>query len=118
MWWLFVTWLPTFLKEQFAFDIKQIGAFAWFPYLLAAMGSLIGGYYSSRQIKKGVNAVVAKRNAVTIGCVIMLASLVTIVFILNSLKEQPEITIGLISITLFGFHFLIGNIQTLPSDFF
>ena len=53
VWWLFVTWLPTFLKEQFEFDIKQIGAFAWFPYLMAAMGSLLGGYYSSRQIKKG-----------------------------------------------------------------
>lgn len=118
VWWLFVTWLPTFLKEQFAFDIKQIGAFAWFPYLLAAMGSLIGGYYSSRQIRKGVNAVLARRKAVTIGCIIMLASLVTIVFMLNSLKDQPEITIGLISITLFGFQFLIGNIQTLPSDFF
>jgi MFS transporter, ACS family, hexuronate transporter len=118
VWWLFVTWLPTFLKEQFAFDIRQIGAFAWFPYLLAAMGSLIGGYYSSRQIRKGVNAVVARRKAVTIGSIIMLVSLVVIVFMLNDLKEQPAITIGLISITLFGFQFLIGNIQTLPSDFF
>ncbi len=118
VWWLFVTWLPTFLKEQFAFDIKQIGAFAWFPYLLAAMGSLIGGYYSSQQIKKGASAVVARRKAVTIGCVIMLVSLVAIVFMLDDLKAQPAITIGLISITLFGFQFLIGNIQTLPSDFF
>ena len=118
VWWLFVTWLPTFLKEQFAFDIKQIGAFAWFPYLLAAMGSLIGGYYSSHQIKKGVSAVVARRKAVTIGCVIMLVSLVAIVFMLDDLKAQPAVTIGLISITLFGFQFLIGNIQTLPSDFF
>jgi ACS family hexuronate transporter-like MFS transporter len=118
IWWLFVTWLPTFLKEQFSFDIKQIGAFAWFPYLLAALGSLAGGYYSSRQIKKGMNAVTARRKAVTIGCSIMLVSLITIVFMLNQLKEQPAITIGLISITLFGFQFLIGNIQTLPSDFF
>ena len=118
VWWLFVTWLPTFLKEQFSFDIKQIGAFAWFPYLLAAMGSLIGGYYSSQQIKKGVCAVVARRKAVTIGCVIMLVSLVAIVIMLDDLKAQPAITIGLISITLFGFQFLIGNIQTLPSDFF
>jgi ACS family hexuronate transporter-like MFS transporter len=118
IWWLFVTWLPTFLKEQFSFDIKQIGAFAWFPYLLAALGSLAGGYYSSRQIKKGMNAVTARRKAVTIGCSIMLVSLITIIFMLNQLKEQPAITIGLISITLFGFQFLIGNIQTLPSDFF
>lgn len=118
VWWLFVTWLPTFLKEQFAFDIKQIGAFAWFPYLLAAMGSLIGGYYSSRQIRKGVDAVIARKKAISIGSVIMLISLVALVVMLNSLKDQPAITIGLISITLFGFQFLIGNLQTLPSDFF
>ena len=118
VWWLFVTWLPTFLKEQFAFDIKQIGAFAWFPYLLAALGSLIGGYYSSGQIKKGSNAVTARKNAITIGSIIMLISLIVIVLLLNHLKDQPEITIGLISITLFGFQFFIGNIQTIPSDLF
>jgi ACS family hexuronate transporter-like MFS transporter len=118
VWWLFVTWLPTFLKEQFSFDIKQIGAFAWFPYLMAALGSLIGGYYSSRQIRKGVPAVLARKKAITIGCVIMLVSLLAIVLKLNQLKYQPAITIGLISITLFGFQFLIGNIQTLPSDLF
>ena len=118
VWWLFVTWLPTFLKENFQFDIKQIGAFAWFPYLMAAFGSIIGGYYSSRQIRKGVDAVVARKKAITIGCVIMLASLVAIVFMLGQLKDQPAVAIGLISITLFGFQFLIGNIQTLPSDYF
>lgn len=118
VWWLFVTWLPTFLKEQFQFDIKQIGAFAWFPYLMAAIGGIIGGYYSSRLIKKGLPAVDARKRAISIGCFIMLASLVAIVLMLDHLKDQPAVAIGLISITLFGFQFLIGNIQTLPSDYF
>ena len=118
VWWLFVTWLPTFLKEQFAFDIKQIGAFAWFPYVLAAAGGLLGGWYSSAQIKKGVDAVTARKKAVTIGAVIMLISLVVTAFMLDGLKQQPAVAIGLISLTLFGFQFLINNIQTLPSDFF
>lgn len=118
VWWLFVTWLPTFLKEQFMFDIRQIGAFAWFPYLLAATGSLLGGYYSSQQIKKGVPAVAARKKAITIGCILMLGSLVATVFMLNGLSQRPSVAIGLISVTLFGFQFLIGNIQTLPSDFF
>ncbi|MCD0489977.1 MFS transporter [Pedobacter sp. MC2016-14] len=118
VWWLFVTWLPTFLKEQFLFDIKQIGAFTWLPYLFAAIGSLLGGYYSSRQIKQGVAAVKARKKAITLGCAIMLASLVAIVYFLGSLKEQPTLAMTLIGTTLFGFQFLIGNIQTLPSDYF
>ena len=47
VWWLFVTWLPTFLKEQYHFDMKQIGAFAWVPDLFAAIGGLSGGFFSS-----------------------------------------------------------------------
>ncbi|MBE9601175.1 MFS transporter [Pedobacter sp. MC2016-24] len=118
VWWLFVTWLPTFLKEQFLFDIKQIGAFTWLPYLFAAIGSLLGGYHSSMQIKRGVPAVKARKNSVAFGCAVMLLSLVAIVYKLDTLKEQPTLAMVLIGLTLFGFQFLIGNIQTLPSDYF
>ncbi|MFY7964327.1 MAG: MFS transporter [Chitinophagaceae bacterium] len=118
VWWLFVTWLPTFLKEQFHFDIKQVGAFAWFPYLCAAIGGLLGGFYAAHKIKKGTNAAVARKQAVTIGCTLMLVSLALTAFYLDSLKDNINLAIGLISTTLFGFQFLICNIQTLPSDYF
>ena len=118
VWWLFVTWLPTFLKEQFLFDIKQIGAFTWLPYLFAAIGSLAGGYHSSWQVKRGVNAVKARKNSIAFGCVVMLISLVAIVYNLDDLKDKPTLAMILIGTTLFGFQFLIGNIQTLPSDYF
>lgn len=118
VWWLFVTWLPTFLKESFAFDIKQIGAFTWVPYLFAAVGSIAGGYFSSYLIKKGTDAEKARKTAIAVGSAIMLASLVAIVYQLSGLKETPMFAMILIGLTLFGFQFLIGNIQTLPSDYF
>jgi ACS family hexuronate transporter-like MFS transporter len=118
VWWLFVTWLPTFLKEQFQFDIKQVGAFAWVPFLFAALGGLAGGFYSSWLIRRGKEGAAARRSAILIGSVIMLLSLVAIVFVLNDLKDRPGIAIALISSTLFGFQFLINNLQTLPSDYF
>lgn len=118
VWWLFVTWLPTFLKEQFQFDIKQVGAFAWVPFLFAALGGLLGGFYSSSLINKGKNAAAARKTAILFGSVIMLLSLTAIVFVLNNLKDEPSIAIALISATLFGFQFLINNLQTLPSDYF
>lgn len=118
VWWLFVTWLPTFLKEQFQFDIRQIGAFTWVPYLFAAVGSLLGGFYSSRLIRQGVKPEKARKKAITVGCVIMLVSLLVILFCLSSLKTQPVLTMCLIGITLFGFQFLINNLQTLPGDYY
>lgn len=43
IWWLFVSWLPLYLADTFGFDIKQIGIFAWVPYVGAMIGSLDGG---------------------------------------------------------------------------
>lgn len=118
VWWMFVTWLPTFLKEQFQFDIKQVGAFSWLPFLFAAIGGLAGGFYSSALIRKGVDPSKARKRAITIGCVLMLVSLVAIAFYLDHLKENVNLAIALISATLFGFQFLINNLQTLPGDYF
>lgn len=118
VWWMFVTWLPFFLKEQFGFDLKQVGASAWVPYLFAAIGGLAGGFYSSTQIKKGVPAVKARKQAITFGSAIMLLSLGAIAFLLDGLKENVSVAIALISATLFGFQFLINNLQTLPADYF
>lgn len=118
VWWMFVTWLPTFLKEQFGFDIKQVGAFAWLPYLFAAIGGLLGGFYSSWRIRQGTEASKARKEAISIGCALMLFSLALTAYNLSSLKENIPLAIGLISTTLFGFQFLINNLQTLPSDFF
>jgi ACS family hexuronate transporter-like MFS transporter len=113
-----VTWLPTFLKEQFSFDLKQIGAFAWVPYVFAAIGGLLGGFYSSALVRKGIPAAKARKKAITIGCVIMLLALAAIAIYLDQLKDHANIAIALISATLFGFQFLINNLQTLPSDYF
>jgi ACS family hexuronate transporter-like MFS transporter len=118
VWWMFLTWLPTFLKEQMGFDIKQVGAFAWLPYLFAAIGGLSGGFYSSFRVRNGVEATKARKEAITIGCVIMLVSLFGILFYLDSLKEMIGLALFLIGMTLFGFQFLINNLQTLPSDYF
>ena len=60
----------------------------------------------------------ARKLAITIGCAFMLGSLALTAFYLESLKEHINLAIGLISATLFGFQFLIGNTQTLPADYF
>src|SRR5215203_857868 len=118
IWWMFVTWLPTFLKEQFAFDIKAVGGAGWIPYLFAAIGGISGGLYSSMLVKKGMAANKARKVAISIGCFIMLLSLGITAFYMDQLKEHVSIALALISATLFGFQFLINNLQTLPSDYF
>jgi ACS family hexuronate transporter-like MFS transporter len=118
VWWMFVTWLPYFLKENFGFDIKQVGAFAWVPFLFAALGGLCGGFFSSIRITNGKDAVESRKYAITIGSIVMILSLGVMALYLDRFKNDPGVAIALISSTLFGFQFLINNLQTLPSDYF
>ncbi len=113
IWWLFVSWLPIYLADQFGFDIKEIGLFAWVPYVGAAAGSLIGGWSSGFLISKGWSVNKARKWTITIGGIIMFPSL-----IFTAYANTPLLAISLIAVILFGFQFSINNIQTLPSDFF
>jgi MFS transporter, ACS family, hexuronate transporter len=118
IWWMFVTWLPTFLKEQFHFDIKQVASFAWLPFLFAAIGGILGGIFSLQLIKRNVTPDKARKICITIGASLMLVSLTATAFYLDNLKDNIPLALSLFSTALFGFQFLINNLQTLPADYF
>jgi len=113
IWWLFVFWLPIYLSDQFGFDIKQIGLFAWMPYVGAAIGALFGGWIAGKMIDSGWTVNKTRKWTISLGGIIMVPALV-----LTSTASEPLIAVLLIALILFGFQISIGNIQTLPSDFF
>lgn len=113
IWWLFVSWLPIYLNESFGFNVKQIGMFAWVPFVGAMAGSLSGGWLSGKLIQRGWSADRARKSAITLGCVIMLPAL-----LLTATASTPLYAVLLIAAILFGFQVAINNIQTLPSDWF
>ncbi len=112
IWWVFVYWLPDFLQTQFGFDIKQIGAFAWFPYVGAMIGGIAGGWLSGYLLKKGWSVNKARKTVIVIGCAIMLPALIATATVSN-----PYYSMVAIFFALFGFQWSMGVIQTLPSDF-
>jgi len=113
IWWLFVSWLPIYLAETFQFDIKQIGIFAWVPYVGAMIGSLFGGWMSGRLIASGMSVGHARKWTITLGCAVMAPALLGAV-----LAADPTVAVLTIAAILFGFQVAIGNIQTLPGDVF
>lgn len=113
IWWLFVAWLPLYLNESFGFDVKQIGAFAWVPYVGAAVGALFGGWFSGYLMAKGWSINKARKGAILMGAAVMLPAL-----LLTTQATTPMLAMLLIGLILFGFQSAIGNIQTLPSDYF
>jgi ACS family hexuronate transporter-like MFS transporter len=113
VWWLFVSWLPLYLNERFHFDVKQIGMFAWVPYVGAAIGALAGGWLSGRLLQRGWSVDRARKLVIGLGLLLMLPAL-----LLSAMAETPLLAVLAIGVILFGFQATITNIQTLPSDFF
>lgn len=113
IWWLFVSWLPLYLAETFGFDIKQIGIFAWVPFVGAAIGSLFGGWLSGWLIKSGRGVDMARKLSITLGGLVMAPCLIAAPQI-----TDPTLAVIVIAGVLFGFQVAIGNIQTIPGDMF
>lgn len=114
IWWLFVGWMPIYLADVYGFNVKEIGLMAWVPYVGAAFGSLSGGYFSGRLMTNGASIDKARKKTILVGCVIMFIGLVATILFGNT----PEKFVAIVAVVLYGFQFVISNIQTIPSDLF
>ena len=114
IWWLFVGWMPIYLFDVYGFDVKEVGMFAWVPYVGAALGSVAGGYVSGRIISKTGSINKGRKTTIVIGGILMVLGLVATIFFGSTALRFVLIVFAV----LFGFQFAIGNVQTLPSDFF
>ena len=114
IWWLFVGWMPIYLANTYGFDVREIGLFAWVPFVGAAIGSVMGGLFTGRWIASGLSVDVSRKRTILIGGALMFSGLIaTILF-----ADTPLVFVIIVSVVLFGFQFAISNIQTLPSDLF
>lgn len=114
IWWLFVGWMPLYLAEVYGFDVKQIGFFAWVPYVGAAVGSIAGGAFAGSLMAKGNSVDHSRKRTILIGGIIMFLGLLATIFFADSALKFVLI----VAFVLFGFQFAISNVQTIPSDLF
>lgn len=113
IWWLFIFWIPIYLNEVFGMDVKAIGFYAWVPYVGAMIGAWFGGLLAQNRIKVGWTVNKTRKFVITLGCLIMLPTLLAM-----ANPGGPKTAVMLMAIILFGFQIAIGNVQTLPSDLF
>ena len=115
IWWFFAGWMPIYLNKTFELSIEQIAATMWISYLMAAAGSIVGGWFSGYLMKtKSVDA--ARKITITIGGLLVFIGFVSII---QFVGENNFMTfIYLAGVVLFGFQFAIGNVQTISSDLF
>ncbi len=112
IWWLYITWLPLYLYNVRGFSLKEIGLFAWVPFVAADAGSLFGGWLSGYLIGRGWSVNSARKFVIGFAACLMPAG------ILATFATDPMVALILIGVVLFGFQVWINNVQTLPSDLF
>ena len=115
IWWFFAGWMPIYLNSKFGLSIEEIGKTMWISYLMAAGGSIVGGFFTQAVIKsKGVDF--GRKASIVVGALLIIVAFVSIILYV---KDDNFMTfIYLAGVALFGFQFAIGNIQTLSSDLF
>ncbi len=113
IWWLFVFWIPIYLNEVYGMDVKSIGIYGWVPYVGAMFGAWFGGLLAQNRLKAGWNTDKTRKLTITLGCLIMLPSLLAM-----ANPGSPVTAVLIMAVILFGFQTAIGNVQTLPSDLY
>jgi MFS transporter, ACS family, hexuronate transporter len=112
IWWFLLFWIPDFLQRSHGLHLIQIGVPIMVIYLLADVGSVVGGWLSSALIQRGRSVNVARKNA-------MLVCALSVVPIVFAYRVQglwdAVLLIGLAAAAHQGFS---ANLFTLTSDLF
>lgn len=111
-WQFFSFWIPMYLATERGMNIKQIGMFAWVPFLAADLGSVVGGMLSPFFQKLGFNVLTSRKLAATTSALMMPAAL----FIAKA--PTPGLAILYFSIASFAHQTLSATLLTMPSDLF
>ena len=112
IWWFFLFWLPGFLGDRYDLDLKSFGPPLIVIYLLSDVGSVVGGWASSRMMRAG-RSVNFARKATMLAC----AFAVTPIFFSQSV-DSLWLNVLIIGIATAAHQAFSANLYTLPSDLF
>lgn len=112
IWWFYLYWIPKFLNERHGITLLQMGPPLVSIYLIADVGSIAGGWLSSRLIQSGFTVNAARKSTL-----LLCALLVTPIVFAAQVKEvwSAVAIVGLAAAAHQGFS---ANLFTLASDMF
>jgi MFS family permease len=111
MLWVYLTWLPSYLKESRGFDLRQLALFTALPLLAGVIGDTLGGVVSDRIYKKTGRLRLARCAVLIVGMGGSLVFLVPMVSVAN-----PVTAVILLSASFFFLEITNPVLWTLPLD--
>lgn len=112
IWWVYLFWLPDFLKKQHGLDLKTFGIPLAIIYIIADIGSVGGGYISGALIKRGWTINKSRKTAM------LICALAVVPIIFASITSNLWVAVILIGIAAAAHQGWSANIFTISSDMF
>jgi ACS family hexuronate transporter-like MFS transporter len=112
VWWTFLFWLPDFFSKRYGVDLKHYGPPLVAIYVMADIGSVLGGWRSSHLLKRGV-ALGRARKMAMLACAVCALPVAGAMYASNLWLAVA--VIGLACAAHQGFS---ANLYALPSDLF
>ncbi|MDB5693132.1 MAG: putative permease [Alphaproteobacteria bacterium] len=112
IWWTFLFWLPDFFHKRYGLDLKSFGPPLVAIYVMADFGSVLGGWYSSRLLGRGVETGRARKRAM------LCAALVVVPVSFAMAAPSVWIAVLLIGLACAGHQGFSANLFAMPADLF
>ena len=112
IWWMFLFWLPDFFAKRYYLDLQHFGPPLVAVYLLSDLGSVAGGWMSSKLIRSGVSVNRARK------LTMLLATALVMPVVFAVYAGNLWLAVALVGLATAGHQAFSANLYTFPSDVF
>jgi MFS transporter, ACS family, aldohexuronate transporter len=112
IWWLYLFWVPDFFYRTYGLDLKKMGPPVFLIYLVASVGSVLGGWLSGRLIKRGWSVNWARKTTM------LIFALAVVPIIFASRASNLWVAAALVALAAAAHQGWMANVFTLASDTF
>jgi MFS transporter, ACS family, hexuronate transporter len=112
IWWMFLFWLPDFFAKRYNLDLEHFGPPLVLVYLISDVGSICGGWLSSRLIRRGFTVNRARK------LTMLLASVLVMPVTLAMHASNLWLAVAIVGVATAGHQAFSATLYTFPSDVF
>lgn len=120
VWWFYLFWLPGYLGKQYDLDLANWGSLTSFTavlaigaiYLISDVGSIAGGWFSSRMMKAGMSANRARK------LTMLICAFCVLPIVFATSVPSLWLSVLIIGVAAAAHQGFSANLFTLPSDTF
>jgi ACS family hexuronate transporter-like MFS transporter len=112
IWWMFLFWLPDFFAKRYNLDLEHFGPPLVVVYLVSDVGSISGGWLSSRLIRLGYSVNRARK------LTMLLASMLVTPVMFAMHADNLWLAVAILGAATAGHQAFSATLYTFPSDVF